>query len=242
MVRREPDTRVVSVDRARFLADLWRYKGGEHVSLIGPTNAGKTWLSFQLLAKSATPALPAVVLSMKPRDDTVTKFARTNKFRIIPSWPPTPSIFHPRKPPGWVLWPRHTFDPDIDDDNHGEIFRRALLANYKQGDRIIFADEAYSLTNELGLGRILTTLWTKGRSMGAGLWAATQKPTHVPLWMYNSAEHLFLAKDPDVRAQKRFGEIGGVDPDLVSSVTSRLPQFHWLYIRRSDSSLCVVGP
>lgn len=232
---------VLRVEREEFLEHRWRYRTGEHVSVLGPTGAGKTHLAHQLLAVTAHVDLPAVVLVMKPRDSTVQRFAREAGYRTVQQWPPAPSIWQPGRKAGYVLWPRHTYDPDIDEERHYRIFRQAVLDSYRKGKRIVFADEAYSLTNELGLSREMITVWSKGRSMGTGLWAATQKPTHVPLWMYSQPEHLFLAYDPDKRARDRFGEIGGVDPDLVRATVTRLGRHEWLYIRREDRAMCVVG-
>ena len=73
------------------------------------------------------------------------------------------------------------------------------------------------------------------------MWAATQRPYMAPQHMYSQAEHIFLAWTPDRRDQDRFAEIGGVDPELIVHVVNHLPRFHWLYIRRSDRALCVVG-
>jgi len=224
-----------------FIHAWWKYDKGEHVSFIGPTNSGKTTLAYQILRRTATPDLPAVVLVMKPRDATVTKFSKAANYRIVHNWPPPPSIWKPGKQAGYVLWPKHTFDLETDDANHQRIFANALQNLYQRGDKIVFGDEVYSLAHELGLSKELVRIWSKGRSMGTGLWAATQKPTHVPLWMYSMPEHLFLAYDPDVRSQKRFSEIGGVDPDLIKDVVKNLPKFHWLYIRRSDRTMCVIG-
>lgn len=237
-----PLPKVESIPRDEFLNEVWEYEEGQHVSFLGPTNAGKTYLAYQLLNVTATDKMPAIVLVMKPRDKTATKFTKLAKFRKVTTWPPPPSVWNPGKVRGYTLWPRHSFDPDRDDVNHERIFRAVLRDSYKKGNRIVFGDEVYSLASELGLESDLVRIWTKGRSMGCGLWAATQKPTHVPLWMYNQAEHLFLAYDPDKRSQDRFSEIGGVDPDLIKSIVKSLPKRHWLYIRRSDRALCVVEP
>jgi hypothetical protein len=121
------------------------------------------------------------------------------------------------------------------------IFKIAMLDSYRKGNRIIFGDEVYGLSKELGLDKELITLWSRGRSMGTGLWAATQKPTHVPLWMYSQAEHLFLHNDPDERARKRFDEIGGVDPHYVRGIVANLEKHEWLYIRRDGPVMCIVG-
>lgn len=225
-----------------FLSQVWRYREGEHVSFLAPTGGGKTYLANQLLARTATADRPAVTLVMKPRDKTTRLFMKQNRYRRVQSWPPNPvgEFWRPEKPPGYVVWPKHRFDPDIDDPEHYRIFRTAILDCYKRGKRIVFADEVYSLVHELGLRRELITLWTKGRSMEAGLWGATQRPRDVPLHMYSQAEHLFLANDPDKSARDRFGEIGGVDPRLVADAVAQLPRYWWLYIRREDRVMCVI--
>jgi hypothetical protein len=113
---------------------------------------------------------------------------------------------------------------------------------YVKGDNIVFDDEVVSLVREMGMKPDLTRIWTKGRSIGSGLWAATQRPAMVPLEMYDQAQHLFLGNIKDKRSQDRFGEISGVDPELVVTVVQRLPKFHWLYVRQEEGTMCVVGP
>lgn len=227
---------ITQLERDDFIDNYFEYTPGEHLTIVGPTGSGKTWLGYQLLAATAHEELPAVVLVMKPKDKTVTKFSKQNNYRVINNWPPLPSIWNPGKKPGYVVWPKFTYDPDVDDELQWEIFRRTLLDCYKKGNYIIFADETYSLAEELGLKKELTTLWTKARSMNTGLWSATQRPTYVPLWAYSGAEHLFLAKDPDKKARDRFAEIGGVDPEIIKTTVMNLPKHHWLYIRRSGSN------
>lgn len=235
--------RVQTFPRDEFLADYWRYRSGEHATFMGPTGCGKTHTAYQLMEISATARRPAVVLVMKPRDNTVRDFTRRAGYRVVRHWPPGPSIWHPRRPPGYVLWPRHRFDPQIDDPALYDQFRRALLDSYKRGDRIVFADEVYGLARELRLERELITVWSRGRSMGAGLWSASQRPAMIPLWAYSQAEHLFIWRDPDKRARIRYAEIGGVDPDLVQSTVMDLATYQALYIRRTGRHgpvMCVV--
>lgn len=229
--------------REEYIADRWDYKRGEHVSFLGSTGNGKTTLALQLLKATATQEVPGIVLAMKPKDKTVTDFHKLSGFRKVDNWPPTPSMWKPQKPEGYILWPKTTFDIDVDDAHHADVFRRCMIDSYKKGNRILFADEAYSLAEELGIGKSLITLWTKGRSMGTGLWAATQKPTHVPLWMYSQASHLFLSYDPDKRARDRYREISGADPEVIQQALLQTDPFEWVAVKPAgrQSTICIVG-
>lgn len=243
---------VVRIPQDVFLGRYWQARPGEHVALIGPTGRGKTTLGMKLLLPvlGQNPRTQGVVLAMKPHrrrgredgkprtgDRTVARLARADGARVVRDWPP-PNPFRP--PPYWVLWPRHAFDPAIDDARHYEIFRRTILDCYKRGDWWIFADEVYSLGAELGLRDELVTLWTKGRSMDTAIIGATQKPTHVPTWMYSQSSHLFLWYDSDHQARRRYAEISGFDPRVIAQITSRLTGQDCLYVRPADRTLCIV--
>jgi energy-coupling factor transporter ATP-binding protein EcfA2 len=224
---------------------VWTYRGGEHVSFIGPTGSGKTHLALQLLARSASERLPAYVTVMKARDKTLNSFlASHDRWKRILNYPPPPVERLPgvTKPVGYLVWPVHTNDPEGDDRRHAEIFHRMHRQLYVKGDNIVFDDEVVSLVREMGMKPDLTRIWTKGRSIGSGLWAATQRPAMVPLEMYDQAQHLFLGNIKDKRSQDRFGEISGVDPELVVAVVRKLPKFHSLYVRQEEGTMCVVGP
>lgn len=231
-----------------FATERFAYRDGEHVTIIGPTGWGKTFLAYELLAATAKPKRPAVIFVIKPRDETATAWARAQRIRRLRSWPPPLRLFRaPER--AWLLWPEHSFDPDRDDANLYRTFRGAMLDGYKRGNRILFADEPLGLMElepperrDPNLERYLRMLWQRGRSMKAGLWTATQRPVEIPLAAYSQAHHLFLGRDDDKRARDRYAEIGGVDPDMVKYVTARLPKHHWLYIRREDQKYAIVTP
>lgn len=229
------------VPRDVFLSSFWHYEAGQHVTILGRNNSGKTYLAYQLIDRTATARLPALILVMKPRDATAARYARELDMPRTTHWPQPPNPFA-RSRRGWTLWPRHTFDPDIDDPMLRSLFRTALLDSYKHGDRIVFADEVVGLQQELNLKRELETIWMRGRSMGCGLWAASQRAANMSYHGYSAPEHLFVAYEPDKMSRDRFDEIGGIaDRGLVSAVVLRLPPRHFLYLQRSTATYCIVG-
>lgn len=232
-------------DREEFLARRFHYQAGEHVTLIAPTQWGKTTLAQQLLAQVSTPKLPAVVLVMKPRDKVVRAWAKSDGLRVVRNWPPPVWSTQVERPPGYILWPRHTFVPARDNAHLRAEFQRAIQDSYKRGNRLIFCDEVTGLVDVLGLNLDVQTLWTQGSSMGCGLWAASQRPARVPLWAYSQASHLFLGRIGDRRDRKRFGEISGIDARAVEDWTLGLNKYEWLYIAPNGNggnpACCIVS-
>lgn len=242
-------------DRETFIHERFDYKPGQHLSIIGETGNGKTTLALQLLQATASRDLQALILAMKPADDTIDRYRKKageagQTYRVIRDWPPAPSVWQPGKPDGWILWPKHVHNTAIDRANHADTFGRAMMNTYskgaKKGGRIIFADEIFSLSKELHLADDLDTIWTKGRSMGCGLWGATQQPAWIPSNMYRQASHLFLDYPSDKRSRERYREIGGMDPDIVLQALwqSSEEEFSWVYLRPEGrrSKICIVGP
>jgi hypothetical protein len=250
--RQHPDgIEIVEYSRDDFLSRVWEYRPGEHVSLIGPTEAGKTTLGYQLLDVTTTPKLPAVVLVMKPRDRTVNTSSSRLGYLTVKSWPPPPAPFRSRKPRGYTLWPPHDLQNFAATNlRMYQEFRKAILGIYghqktragrKLSGMILFADELAGLDDELGMELEIKMMYSRGRTMEAGIWGATQRPVDVPRLAYSSAHHLFLAHMPDEGDRRRFGEIGGgVDSKMIEEITLQLPQYWWLYVRRRDRSLCIV--
>ena len=252
--------RLLRVDRRTFVSHYWDYNAGEHVALIQPTQGGKTHMAGDLLA-DLSGEIPATMLVMKPRDRTPAAVTRRLGYREVASWPPPPRWPWETAPPGYTLWPKQSLvDIDADNAHLKEQFRRCLYDVYGKGDQIVFADEVYGLVAELGLATELTMLWTRGSGMGAGLWAATQKPSgtqhggSIPTFMYNSSTHFFLGKDTNETNTKRLGEISGIDAREVSGIVRTLPLHqvtddqgrpHYiseqLYIDKRGPYMCLIG-
>jgi len=242
----------VYLDREDFLRDYWDYRPGQHVTFITPTQNGKTTLACQLLDVTCSPSLPATMAVMKPRDPTPAEWTERLGFKEVATWPPDRWPWE-NKPRGYTHWPRHGLK-DVEKDNAhlSSELGKSLNDWYRRGNSIYFADEVYGLCAELDLQKPLIAGWTRAGGMKGGLWCGAQKPSGVqgqggvPTFAYNSVSHLFLGHDPDSANRKRFAEIGGVDPKLVSDEVFNLRQYEFLYIRKADETggpyLSVISP
>lgn len=235
----------LKIQRQEFLRRYFHYNYDEHVLILGPTGSGKTKMALDALGVVSREKNPAIVFAMKPRDKTLEEFAEAHNFLTVPSWPPhISSKWRPKKPQGFLLKPSHNMrDIQWTRQHHYDVFQEAILDSYAKGNRILFADETYSLTNELQLGDELVTVWTKGRSMNTTVWAASQRPAFIPTWAYSQSTHFFISYDPDKRSRKRYEEISGVDPEIIREGTEALEEYEWLYVKAAGrkSTVCIVS-
>jgi hypothetical protein len=143
---------------------------------------------------------------------------------------------------------------DTDEDNLKVQFQAGLDGAYaSQDDVIAFADEGYHIEVDLGLKRECDAIHMRGAPV-VGLWLLLQRGRFVSYQAYSAPEHVFIAYDPDVENQKRYSDIGGVDPSFVRRVTATLQTetinkgkkgggntiSEFLYMRRSGPELCIV--
>jgi len=225
--------RVASFSRDEFLNERFDYQPGEHTSFIEPTQGGKTHLMYQMLdvAMTQNPQLRTVSLMPKSRDPATHQWAERLDLKIIDGWPP-PKGWFADAPRGYVLWPKHLkgADPAVNRAHLAGIFRRCAHDQFQRGDSITVADDIYVLAVLMDLNMDLEEFWVAGSAGGAGLWGTLQKPSgtlgggSVSSFTYNSPTHVILGHDPDERNQKRFSEIGGVDPKMVSGLVANLPK------------------
>lgn len=73
-----------------------------------------------------------------------------------------------------------------------DTFETALERAYEIGDCTVYIDELYAINETGKRSRGLTRVLTRGRELGVGLWAATQRPAYCPLFAISEANHYFV--------------------------------------------------
>lgn len=251
---------LVEASREQFLSDYWQWNPGEHVVIVSPTGAGKSYLMWQLLERTMEdyPDVRPVYFVPKPADVTTTEWADKLDLRETPSWPPRPRLFQ-SKPRGHVLWPPHARNLDADARHElvGRELRKGLDAQFWTPYTISLVDDAHSASTMYGLGKPIEEHLVNGRSNHSSIWLATQKPSGTVVsggltsFAWSSASHIFMGWTPADADVQKYSEIGGIDPRLIQNTVRNLRLYslgesstvtQWLYISKSGPYAMLVNP
>lgn len=202
-----------------FLTRELQWRAGEHFALIGPTGQGKTTMLLNLL-----PLHPYVaVFATKPRDSTMDSLVASGYLRME-RW----QSLDPRQFPRRVLWPDAS---RMDAAQHQqEVFHNAFGAIYREGGWTVAVDETWYMANELKLGHDIKVYLLQARSLHISLLCATQRPSSIPVEIYDQSTHLMFWRDNDETNLKRISGISWRSADLVRSVVSNLDIHQVLYV------------
>lgn len=245
---------VPRVPRAEFLSAFGkRYRPGQHVTFLGPTQRGKTTLCIECLHVVINPQFKCLILAGKPpgRDPGLLEWApKYLNLRVVQEWPPEWSPKDKRRN-GWVLHPRQKMENAKEDDAElSRQFSKGIMWAFRQTKHpiITVADEAYQVQHDLKLKDVYEKPLLRGAPHNA-MWSLLQRGAYASYLSYNAPEHIFIAYDPDQSNQQRYGEIGGVDPKKVASIVGSLKTgeaktggviSEFLYISRSRSEMVII--
>lgn len=218
-----------------FLARWFVWEQGQHVSLIGPTGAGKTTLALALLPMREY----VLAFGTKPtgKDDTLMSLVRKDRWKLVQRWADMPKVIQPGRGK-FVFWPKFKHPRDVP-EQAAEI-HEAVGHAFTQGGWCLMVDETWYWTNVLGLKRMLEQLWTQGRSIGVSVLAGTQRPAYVPLNMYDQATHVFFWRDNDERNLKRISGMNGLNAQLIRSTVATLAPHEVLYVNTRTGLMLVT--
>ena len=203
----------------QFLSHVFEWEQGQHVSLIGPTDAGKTTMALHLLDE----AHYVTVFATKPRDDTLAALEHVG-YRKMKRW----KSYDPALIPKRLVWPRA--DQLYSARQQRAIFQEAMNNIYPQGGWCIFFDELWFMCKQLKLETEVKTFLTQARSNKISLMLCTQRPANVPLEIYDMAHHLFFWNDNDKRNLDRISGISWLNADVIREIVVQLEDHQVLYI------------
>jgi hypothetical protein len=200
-----------------FLATDFDWRQGQHVTILGTTDGGKS-----TIMKAILPARRyRVVFACKPKDPLISGL-RAEGYEIIRNWPPHPHIER------CVFWPK--IEKMSDANTQRMAFYSALYDIYERGGWCVAFDEAAYLARTLGLGHVLKFFYEQARTLNVSVVTLSQRPKEIPLLAYSCARHIFLLRETDAVNLKRLQEISGVNSAVVKEIVPTLGQWEALYI------------
>lgn len=163
-------------------------KGSERVTLVGQTGSGKTYMARRLCSGLAR----LLVLDAKDElTDWHTADLDRRNIRALDRGEP----FRLR----WVPGPGEHW-------RYEELFERAYYA----GNMTVFIDELTdAVPHGTRAGAYLASLYQRGRSLGVGVFACTQRPAWVPLFALSEAQWLFMFRLRLENDRRRMAEMFG---------------------------------
>ena len=199
------------------------FRQGQHVTIIGPTECGKTLLSQELVK----PRSRVVACGVKHVDESMHQLLKGEWVRVN-RWQD-----RPRSCQRVLVWPKEA-DIDKVEGVHREVFTRLLADIYKRGGWCIWTDELRYMTDIIGLRKRYQLMYIAARSNHISLVSAAQRPSHVPLEAYSQAAHLILFRTGDERDLARVGGLNGISAKQVSATVATLPFHSFLHVNLRD--------
>lgn len=197
-------------------ASTWQQ--GEHLSIIGDTGSGKTYLESHLLSVESGYRDYVIVLKSKADPDDRENW---RGYKFI------------RSASDIGLGDRYFLHPAP--DNQRSEFATVLRMAYLQGGWTVVIDELYFAEHELRLGQAVNTLLTQGRSLGVTVVVGMQRPVLVSRFALSQCTHTFCFSQ-EGRDAKTVAE--ATTPRLAATVES-LKRYQFAYYNRRTRELIV---
>ena len=226
-----PDSMAPVVGWDDFQTYVFDWQQSQHVAMIGPTESGKSTLTYSILPRRKYVAFFAT----KPRDATLEAFAEKGGFTRIEDWPPTRGRFKkklitPDEMPRRMLWPDATQMAPETMENQREVFRRAFHDIYGSGGWCTVWDEFWMMCSILKMEEEARIMLQQARSNDISFVIGAQRPSRIPLEVFDQTTHIFFYRDNDEANLKRIGGIGWLDANPIRHFVANLQPYQVLYL------------
>jgi hypothetical protein len=176
------------------------------------------------------------VLATKPRDISLSAFGKSQGFTVWKEWRNASARQIPRR----IIWPKaDNVHADVGQRN---VFVHALNVMFKQGGWTVYMDELFYMVQILKLDKFVKVYLLQARAMGISLVCASQRPSWIPLEVYDQSTHLFFWRDNDERNLNRLSGISWRSAELIRRVIADLPRYHVLYVNTRTGDMAITRP
>lgn len=211
--------------------------------IVGPTGSGKTALADQVagvrLARDGFMVMPVT----KARDKTLTEGNKNLKrFEVQRTW----NAREADRARQVMLWPKRDRGMSPDDflGRQRAAFRAMLDDVQDRGNRTIIVDEMHMMCDPsfIGMGKHIALAFHQGRSDNVTVVALSQRPSWIPVIVYPSVSHVYLANTGELDDLKRLAGIARGDRRRVIEAVGQLGPHDWLYLNPTgDTQTHVVN-
>lgn len=225
-----PDSMAPVVEWDDFINYIFDWQQDEHVGLIGPTGSGKSTVEFAILPMRKY----VTFFATKPADRTLEAFAKKGKYTRIEEWPPKIKRGLRARPataeemPKRILWPDATILHS--QEKQREVFQRAFSDIYAQGGWCVVWDEFWYMTHILDLENEARIFLQQARANRISFVMGSQRPSRIPLEVFDQSSHLFFWRDSDEINLKRMGGIGWLASGPIRAFVASLQPHQFLYV------------
>lgn len=202
----------------RYWFRVWRQ--GQHVTVIGPTQIGKTTLTTNLVERRGL----VVAFATKPADDSLNRLKRRG-YHAIDRWE------RPNAREGRVLfWPRKGIKHPLDTFGYQVTeFDKGLVWLYRTGHYCVWFDELRYMADQLKMTKWLQLMYTQSASLKISLVGLTQRPAWVPPEAYSQVGHMILFQTGDERDLVRLS-LNGVSGRKAAEILLTLGEREFLHV------------
>ncbi|HZR54591.1 MAG TPA: hypothetical protein VFB06_34460 [Streptosporangiaceae bacterium] len=227
-----PDDMAPVIGWDDFLTDVFRWRQNQHIGLIGPTESGKSTLTYALVPMRRY----VTFFATKPRDETLDQFAKRGGFQRIEDWPPRRNRglrlrnreYTADEMPRRLLWPDATRLGSV--GRQQEVFGRAFEDIYTSGGWCTIWDEFWMMCRILKMEDQARIMLQQARSNDIAFVMGAQRPSRIPLELFDQSTHLFFWRDNDEANLKRIGGVGWLASNPIRAFVANLDPYQVLYI------------
>lgn len=224
------DTIAPVVDWDYFMGYVFDWQQDQHVGLIGPTDTGKSNLTYSILPLRNY----VTFFATKPRDKTLDLFGSKGGFVKIKDWPPVKGKGPLKREITAEEMPKRLLWPDVRSlhsvDHQREVFDKAIADIYAQGGWCVIWDEFWYMCQLLKLEQQARVFLQQARSNLISFVMGSQRPSRIPLEVFDQSTHLFFSRDNDERNLERISGVGWLAADPIRQLVAGLERYQFLYI------------